>query len=60
MLASVTLDDLLATHDRKRQKVLSVLEQIKSAAEELASVVTEIYLIHVGPLRRFAVIAADR
>lgn len=59
LLAGLALDDLLGTHDPRREKILSTLEQVKRSVEELASIVTEIYLIHVGPLRRFAAFSTD-
>lgn len=58
-LRSVTLEDLLGTSDRRRENVSAALEEIKQLVDELGTVIAEIYLLHVGPLRRFGNFSKD-
>jgi uncharacterized alpha-E superfamily protein len=58
-LRKVQLDDLLGANDRRRESVAAALEEIKRLVEELGTVIAEIYLLHVGPLRRFGNFSTD-
>jgi uncharacterized circularly permuted ATP-grasp superfamily protein/uncharacterized alpha-E superfamily protein len=58
-IRAIALDDLLRATDPRHERLLNALETIKGLVDELGTVITEIYLLHVGPLRRFGNFSRD-